>query len=166
MVHYIDVAHWFLDLEEPETAASIGDHFQADHWQTPDTMQTLIHYPKQRVQIYFEGTFSNARNRAMMEFMGSEATLYADRGRYEIHPEYNKKGEYEEYSPGKDARGADFDSNVSGGLFHMQNWIDCMKTREKPTAPAEVGVLACSGAHLGHRAYRSGKLARWTDFAL
>ena len=38
------------------------------------------------VQVYFEGTFVNARNAAMLEFMGSEATLYLDRGRYEIHP--------------------------------------------------------------------------------
>ncbi|MCH2372588.1 MAG: Gfo/Idh/MocA family oxidoreductase [Planctomycetes bacterium] len=164
MVHYIDVAHWFLDLQEPDTAMAIGDHFQADHWETPDTMQTLIHYPKQRVQVYFEGTFSNARNRAMLEFMGTDATLYLDRGRYEVHPEH-KDGKYEEYSPGVDVRGADFDRNVAGGLYHLQNWIECMKTREKPAAPAEVGALACTGAHLGNYAYRSGKVAHWSDIA-
>ena len=27
MVHWIDVVHWFLDLDHPATAASIGDHF-------------------------------------------------------------------------------------------------------------------------------------------
>src|SRR5436190_4067640 len=88
MVHYIDVAHWFLDLEHPQTAASIGDHFMSkDLWETPDTVQTLLRYPLPDpppqgegkgggVQVYFEGTFVNARNAAMLEFMGSDATLY------------------------------------------------------------------------------------------
>ena len=65
-------------------------------WQTPDTVQTLLHYPEQGVQIYFEGTFVNARNAAMLEFMGSEGTLYLDRGRYEVIPERNKKIEASE----------------------------------------------------------------------
>ncbi len=88
MVHWIDVAHWLLDLDHPATAASIGDHFSAkDVWETPDTVQTLLRYPDQDVQVYFEGTFSNARNGAMIEFMGTEATLYIDRGRYELIPD-------------------------------------------------------------------------------
>ncbi len=91
MVHFIDVAHWFLDLDHPQVAASIGDHFMAkDLWETPDTVQTLLRYPDKELQVYFEGTFVNARNAAMIEFMGSDATLYLDRGRYEIHPERNK----------------------------------------------------------------------------
>ena len=88
MVHWIDVVHWYLDLDHPAAAASIGDHFRPkDVWETPDTVQTLLQYPEQGVQAYFEGTFVNARNAAMCEFMGSEATLYIDRGRYEVHPE-------------------------------------------------------------------------------
>ncbi len=27
----------------------------------------------------------------MIEFMGTEATLYLDRGRYEVHPERNEQ---------------------------------------------------------------------------
>ena len=60
-------------------------------WETPDTVQTLLRYPDEQVQVYFEGTFSNARNGAMIEFMGTEATLYVDRGRYEIIPDRGKK---------------------------------------------------------------------------
>ena len=73
MVHFLDVANWYLELDHPQTAATIGDHFMAGGlWQTPDTVQTLLHYPEPGVQIYYEGTFVNARNAAMLEFMGSE----------------------------------------------------------------------------------------------
>ena len=88
MVHYIDVAHWFLDLDHPGRGRQHRRLVQRQGlWETPDTVQTLLRFPDREVQIYFEGTFSNARNGAMVEFMGTEGTLYLDRGRYEIHPE-------------------------------------------------------------------------------
>ncbi len=162
MVHYIDVAYWFLDLENPAMATSIGDHFQAkDLWQTPDTVQTLIQYPKQQVQIYYEGTFVNARNAAMLEFMGTEGTLYLDRGRYEIHPERNRTLEYSEWVLGSGPRGADFYAKPDGELIHLTNWVDCMRSRKTPSAPAEAGVRAAAGAHLANQALRTGRVAHW-----
>src|SRR5690606_22253842 len=112
--------------------------------------------------IYFEGTFVNARNGAMLEFMGSEATLYLDRGRYELHPEPGRSIEYEELVlGGTKRRGADFYDNPDGEYLHLANWVECMRSRENPNAPAEAGVAAVTGAHLGNHAYRCGKLAKW-----
>ena len=163
MVHYLDVAHWFCDVDHPATAATIGDHVTTEGiWETPDTIQTLLHYPEKHLQIYFEGTFSNARNAAMMEFMGTDATLYMDRGRYEIHPERDT-GKYSELILGSGKRGADFYSTPNGGLLHLTNWIDCVRSRQKPNAPAEAGVSAAAGAHLGNIAYRKGQVARWDE---
>jgi predicted dehydrogenase len=164
MVHYIDVANWFCGLDSPKTAVTIGDHFAARGvWETPDTIQTLIKYPDQGIQLYFEGTFVNARNAAMLEFMGTDATLYLDRGRYEVHPEKGK-GAYSEFVPGKGPRGADFDPNVHCGLLHLTNWIECVRSRKTPNAPVEAGVAACKGAHLGNRALAKGGVAHWEDW--
>jgi predicted dehydrogenase len=160
MVHFIDVANWYCGLDHPASASAIGDVFRAKGaWETPDTIQTLLHYPEQEVQLYFEGTFVNARNRAMLEFMGTEATLYLDRGRYEVHPESDRFKKVEK-DFGGGVRGADF-SNINCGLLHIENWIDCVRSRKKPRAPAEEGVRAVFGAHLGNRAYRTGQVARW-----
>ena len=73
MVHWVDVAHWVLDLDHshPEAAVSIGQHIAAkDVWETPDTVQTLLTYPG-GVQMHFEGTFSNANKVAHIEFLGT-----------------------------------------------------------------------------------------------
>ncbi len=161
MVHWIDVVHWFCDLDHPAEATTIGDHFMAkDVWETPDTVQTLIRYPDHELQVYFEGTFFNARNAAMIEFMGTDATLYVDRGRYEIHPEPGK-GKYEAMILGQGAKGADYYDKPDGELLHLTNWIECVRSRNKPNAPAEAGVSAVTGAHLGNQAYRTGQVARW-----
>ena len=162
MVHQIDIAHWFLGLDHPASAASIGDSFKTQGlWETPDTVQTLLHYPDREAQVYFEGTFVNARNGAMLEFMGSEATLYLDRGRYEIHPERNKKIVASEMVLGSGPRGADFYDLPKGEVLHLSNWLECVRSRNRPNCPAEVGVGSASAAHLGNIALRSGQTARW-----
>ncbi len=162
MVHFIDVAHWLLDLDHPQLATSIGNHFMArDLWETPDTVQTLLQYPGKDVQVYFEGTFVNARNAAMMEFMGTNATLYVDRGRYEIHPERKKKIKYSEMILGKGPRGADFYDKPDGELLHLTNWVECVRSRKTPNSPVEAGVSAASAAHMANMAMRTGEVARW-----
>jgi predicted dehydrogenase len=166
MVHYVDVAHWFLDLEHPEVAVSLGTNFmKGDLWQTPDTVQTVLRYPGRGVQVYFEGTFSNARNGAMLEFMGSNATLYLDRGRYEIYPERNKKlslpASEMQMILGPHARGQDFYLEVPGEVLHLANWIECIRERKQPRATVEQGVRSAAAAHLANQALRTNQLAHW-----
>jgi predicted dehydrogenase len=162
MVHFVDVAHWYLDLDHPLQAASIGNHvLSKDVWETPDTVQTLLTYPND-LQIYFEGTFCNARNGAMLEFMGSDATMYLDRGRLELIPERNK-GNPEELVLGTGKRGQDFYDKPDGELLHLTNWIDCIRSRKKPNSPVEAGVSAASAAHLANQALRSKQVTTWKD---
>jgi predicted dehydrogenase len=160
MVHWIDVAHWLLDLDHPLKATSIGSFVIAKGiWQTPDTVQTLLLYPGE-VQVYFEGTFSNARNGAMLELMGTDATLYVDRGRYEIHPERDK-GKYEELVLGTGKRGRDFYDKPDGERLHLENWLQSVRSRQKPAAPVEAGIRAAAAAHLSNEALRAGQVAAW-----
>jgi predicted dehydrogenase len=162
MVHFIDVVHWFMDVDHPTAATAVGDHFKTRGvWETPDTIQCLLKYPT--FQAYFEGTFINARNAAMIEFMGSDATLYLDRGRYEVIPERGKNVKAQELilSTKPDYKGADFYDKPDGELLHLTNWVECVRSRKTPNCPAEAGVSAASAAHLGNRAYRGNKVAEW-----
>ncbi|MBX6311837.1 MAG: Gfo/Idh/MocA family oxidoreductase [Isosphaeraceae bacterium] len=163
MVHFIDVAHWLLDLDHPMQAVTVGQHFAAAGlWETPDTIQCLLAYPGE-IQAHFEGTFSNARHGARIEFLGTDGTLYLDRGRYEIYPERGQ-GEVESWVLGSDPhRGRDFYDQPDGELLHLTNWVESLRSRQAPNAPAEAGVSAAAAAHLGNRAYRQGTVARWQD---
>jgi predicted dehydrogenase len=162
MVHWIDVVHWFLDLDHPQLAMSVGQFQMArDLWETPDTVQTLLSYPNQGVQAHFEGTFSNARSGAMVEFMGTEGTLYIDRGGYVIQPDRNKKLKASEWIIGTGPRGADFYDQPDGETLHLANWLECVRSRKKPNCPAEDGVSAASAAHLANQSLRGGDAARW-----
>jgi predicted dehydrogenase len=166
MVHWLDVVHWMCEVDHPAEATTVGDHFVAQGvWEAPDTIQTFLHYPDRGLQVYFEGTFANARNGAMVELMGTEATLYFDRGRFEVHPEKGRKIQPQEMILGDGPRGADFYNKPEAELLHLTNWIECVRSRQKPCAPAEAGVNAAAGAHLGNLAFKSGQVARWKDAA-
>lgn len=159
MVHWVDVAHWVLNLESPLNAASLGTMVNAKGvWETPDMVQTILEY-KDGVQMFFEGGFSNARHGSRIEFMGTEGTIYVDRGRFEIIPDWNRKIKAEEMVLGTGRRGADFYEKPDGERVHLENWINAMRTRKDPSSPVEAGVHAAAAAHLANKALRSGKIA-------
>ena len=44
---------------------------------------------------------------------------------------------------------------------HMQNWVDCMKSRAKPVADVEIGHRSITVCHLGNIARWTGRKLRW-----
>ena len=44
---------------------------------------------------------------------------------------------------------------------HMQNWLDCIKTREKPNADVEIGHRSISVCHLANIAREIGRKLKW-----
>jgi predicted dehydrogenase len=44
---------------------------------------------------------------------------------------------------------------------HMQNWLDCIRSREKPIADVEIGHRSTTVAHLGNIARWLGRKLRW-----
>lgn len=161
MVHWVDVAHWLTGVDSPMKAVSIGQHFGAKGiWETPDTVQTLLTYPND-IQMHYEGTFSNARRGSHIEIMGTDATLYVDRGRYELMPERGRSIQPVNRVIGKNPAtpGADFYDQPDGEKLHLQNWLDCIRSRKEPTAPVRVGVSAANAAHLANHALRGNGVA-------
>ena len=96
--------------------------------------------------------------------MGSKGTLYADRGRYEIHPEPRGGIEAEQAILGKNIKGSDFD--LDGTLRHIQNWLDCIVSRKDPICHAEVGHRSVSVCHLANISLRlGGRKMNWDSQA-
>ena len=165
MVHWIDTAYWMLDMDHPKLAMSLGDHFaSAGIWETPDTVQTLLSYPDKKLQASFEGTFINHQNRSSLIFMGTKGSLYCDRGRFEVRPERGRNVTARKRVEGKrDILGLDFYDEVDGALYHLREWTECIRTRQKPSCSVEEGVRSAAAAHLANVSYREGRIARWSD---
>lgn len=45
--------------------------------------------------------------------------------------------------------------------WHMQNWVDCIRTRNRPVADVEIGHRSVSACHLGNIVRRVGRPLKW-----
>jgi hypothetical protein len=52
-------------------------------------------------------------------------------------------------------------SSGDGTLTHLQNWLDCIRTRKQPNAPIRVGHHAARTSHITNEALRSGRPVKW-----
>ncbi len=50
---------------------------------------------------------------------------------------------------------------IWGATLHIQNWLDCIRTRQKPAADVEIGHRSISIAHLLNITRRLGRRLRW-----
>lgn len=156
MVHWLDTARWMLNLPDARSAVSVGHHLAARGiWETPDTVQTLLDFGDDGPQAHFEGTFVNHHGRAELVLMGSDATLVCDRGAYELIPQRGKAVQPRQRVDGANPlRGLDFYDEVDCALYHLTNWVQCVRTRQEPACPVEEGVRSAAAAHLANTALR------------
>jgi hypothetical protein len=48
---------------------------------------------------------------------------------------------------------------------HIQNFLDCIKSRKEPNAPVEVGASAVSAPHLANLALHANRRVNMPDLA-
>jgi hypothetical protein len=51
-------------------------------------------------------------------------------------------------------------SQRDGGMDHMENFLECVRSRKTPTAPVEVGIAAAHAGHVANLAMRGSGV--WT----
>jgi len=54
-------------------------------------------------------------------------------------------------------------SRGDGSVAHLQNWIDCIRTRARPNADIRVGHMAARTSHIANAALRAGRRVRWNS---
>ena len=46
-------------------------------------------------------------------------------------------------------------------IAHVRNWLDCIRTRQRPVADVEIGHRVITACHLGAISYKVGRKLRW-----
>ncbi len=88
MVHWLDVTNWLLDLPAPSQVIMSGGKYELKgSMETPDVTNCIMEYPELDMQMNYVSSWSNNLHKASVSIMGSDATIYFDRGRYEVTPQ-------------------------------------------------------------------------------
>jgi len=153
MVHQIAWIMSALELPLPAAAYMSGGVFsEKDGRQVPDTIAVTFDFPDDTV-VMWQSTFSNSHYGLGERILGSDGTIEHTEGVTDMVK--GESGETTHYYPEKANRpnGTVFTGKTQD-RDHMANWIDCVRTRETPNAPVDIGYRSAVAAHMANLAYR------------
>jgi len=164
--HMIDIANWAMGIKAPTSAMSVGGKFAYpnDAMVTPDTQQVLWEYPE--FSMVWEHALGVGRGPEAREhgvqFHGEKGVLVVDRAGWEVYPETDRIDKsVREYKSAGLPRQVYRPDREDMHLAHVQNFIDCMRSREKPNSDVEIGHNSMIACHLGNAAVRLGRRVYW-----
>lgn len=162
-VHLVDMALWAGDIVEgPTSVMTFAANFSKQKMarETFDTMNIV--FPKKDFVINYDltagiqqGPFNSAYG---LQFIGEKGTLVADRNKYHLYPEWDG-----EKKAGKTAE-VSWDKGQESHREHVDNFLACIKSRETPSCPPEIGRAAAVHVHIANISARLGQpLLEWDD---
>jgi predicted dehydrogenase len=158
-IHWLDIVQLAFNEEMPTGITALGNKlWLKDNRETPDTLQVTYEYPK------FIAVYENRNNNSQSMFQkgggilfhGTEGTLFVDRSEYYIVPERGSSLQEERVK-----------ATSSGNREHWANFLECIRTRAKPTSDIELCQRSTTTCLLGNVALRSKvrldfDQAKWT----
>jgi len=163
-VHYFDLIRWVLGEEAPCSASAHGGKFAVDDDRTiPDTMQATFEFASGRLLIF--GQYEASGNDPFpkggeIELRGTQGTLYADDRGYRVAPE--RGGQFQDETPRMDPlQVSPEDGRRDMTSDHVRNFLDCIKSRERPNCDVEEGHRSTVFAHLGNIALETKSRLEW-----
>lgn len=142
-IHALDVARMVLGLEAPKTISCGGGKlYYDDDRQTPDTQIAVFDFPGTTV-VWEHRIWSKTG-------IGSEAfgvILYGEKGTLI----FDNKGWHVEDGVTASDQAAPIEKP------HLRNFLDCVRTHQRPHADIEEGHKSTRLCHLGNLAHRVGR---------
>lgn len=160
MTHWIDVVHWYMRVDAPLTATTTAASYNLKIWEAPDTVNTTFEFPKDFMAAYL-GTYVSRVDDGGLEIRGDRATLKIDRARLAV---YRDDAAYASGSLTPEPE-IFVRSSGDGSIAHLQNWLDCIRSRRTPNADIRVGHAAARTAHIANAALRAKARVRWNAAA-
>jgi predicted dehydrogenase len=147
--HWIDVVHMFMGQDNPISASAAGGilHYK-DGRTAPDTINVLLEYPQEWTAT-FEATLAPGIKGAAVEMCGTEGKLLITRAQYEYQ------------SIEKGAPPVIVKSPRDQTIDHVENFLDCCRSRKLPNGDVYIGHRSAAASHLGNMAYLQRRRLRY-----
>jgi predicted dehydrogenase len=160
--HHVDTAHWGMDMEHsgPVEVWGSAEFPKSGLWNVHGKFLTHARYAN-GVTMDISGDFPNG-----VKFIGTDGWIFVARDApvTASDPSFGQK-------PTPALAASDpriLDSVIGPNEIHLRrseeqhgDWLDSIRTRKAPSAPAEVGHRACSTCLLHHAAMKTGRRLKW-----
>ena len=149
--HDLDIARWILAADAPSVVSGFGGRYALkDGGETPDIQQVTYQFPN-TIVTWTVSEIAEGKP-FTLDIYGSKGMLSLNRRGFKVTPEMRGK------TPAMEAL------EVKTNNFqdeHARNFLDCMKSRQRPNADVEEGHRTAAMCHLGNIATRLGRSLRW-----
>ena len=145
--HHLDIVQWALNMDNSGPLEITGKgQFHKDNWyEVPEKFEVTYTYEGDLKVIAGQDQPPGG-----VVFEGANGDLYVTRSKItcDKNPDILKAEIPKE-------------SRVTVSDNHFQNWVDCIKSREKPIADVAIGHRSATVCHLGNIAVRTGRKLLW-----
>lgn len=147
--HHIDIAQWAMGMDESGPAAVEGTAtFGTEKgYEVTQSCRITHTYSTGVKMIVGQGEKDCPGG---VTFIGSEGTIFVDRGKITSTPEDLVKQALKED-----------DVRLYVSKNHHQNFLDCIKSRKLPICDVEIGHRSATVCHLSNLAVRLGRRIQW-----
>jgi predicted dehydrogenase len=176
--HDLDVVQWAMQVKGPTAVSSSGGRFALeDNGETPDTQDALFEYPGFTALFSMREAAAGHRGEGKLDFYGTKGSLGIDRLGFEIYPDMkidpsNAIPQFIGHPAGGPAHSSAQPEpwiqpvKMEGSSreqfdLHARNFLDCVKSRQRPIADVEQGHQVTTACHLANISLRTGKRIRW-----
>lgn len=149
-VHWLDIVQMAFDESIPSAVVALGDKlYLKDNRETPDTLQVTYEYPG-FIGVYELRECNRYGQGGGIMFHGTKGTVFVDRSVCRVTPEKNS-----------DLEPLEERAKNNANLAHWANFLECVKTRQKPICDIEIGHRSTSTCILGNLSLRSKLRLDW-----
>ncbi len=147
--HLMDVVQWYMNSGTPRSAVCYGQIAKSIGSEVPDNFCAVFEYPG--FMATWTLNYCNSWwNGWSIMFQGDKGTMILD--------EAGLKVLGEPWKPANEPLQT-MDAPVPIET-HVQNFLDCVNSRQQPNAPVEVGASAVAAPHLANVAFKQNRRVR------
>lgn len=151
MVHFIDLVHFVTGTTFPQRAVAMGGTYRwKGSYDAPDSVEVVFEYPEGFLVRYCTVFGNGAGNYA--KWFGTRGTLDAKNLSSREHWMASGQGSGE-----PDKLTAEIQVPENQPAHHMQNFFDCVRSRQAPIAPIEAGYAHSVAVIMADEALVSGR---------
>ncbi|MFP4056346.1 MAG: Gfo/Idh/MocA family protein [Candidatus Brocadiia bacterium] len=150
--HHVDIAHWGMGADGTGPVAVEGEGtFPDGLWDAATTYRFRCRYPSGAVMEVASNNFLTQGVR----FIGEGGWVHVTRSRLAASSTDILR---QRIGPHEIRLASPHEGHRQG---HRRNFLHCVRTRQEPVTPIEVGHRSLIPAHLGNIAMRLGRRLRW-----
>lgn len=159
MVHQVGFWYKLLGLQIPRGVMMNGGNYLSPDMEMPDTIDVSMDQPENLLFTWNNG-FGNRHYNAEDDYLlGTKGTVYRERYAATYTPEVHHRHGTPEAKPESQVLQAKTSSD--GTNEHFQNFFDCVRTRQEPNCPFELGYRSAIACQMAIRSYHEGRKMRW-----